>query len=153
MKRFYLLVLAILVCTCAWAQLNVKSKSSGPESIATAASSKAGLIFQEKYGYLMMIVSSNRYDKSGYFLLGKDLDSAVQTLSDLLDLYGSIGDDQVTVEPWPERTCLLYASDRPGWMVFKFSQHAGHCEVWKKDLEMFLAALKERQAVKVEVVE
>ena len=143
MKRLYLLALLLLVCTGAWAQLNVKSSSSGPEEIETALESKAKLAFLEGRGYLMLIVSSNRYDKGGYFLLGQEPDGAIQTLEDLIGLCDSLGDGNVTVEPWPGRTCLIY-SNREGWLVLKFSNHAGRCEVRKKDLEKFQRALEAR---------
>lgn len=145
MRRFVLLSLLLFTCVGAWGQLNVKSKSAGPEDIATALPSKAKLAHLEGRGYLMLLVSSNRFDKGGYFLLGEELDGAIRTLDDLLDLYGSLGDGNVTVEPWPGRTCLIRCSDRPGWLILKFSNHAGICEVLDEDLVKFRAALEARK--------
>ena len=105
--------------------------------------SKAKLAYLEGHGYLMLLISSNRYDKGGYFRLGDELPAAIQTLSDLLELYGSLGDGNVTVEPWPGRSCLIY-QNRPGWLVLKFDHHAGRCEVRDVDIEKFRKALEER---------
>ena len=143
MRRLYLVALLLLMCAGARAQLNVKSQSSGPEEISAALDSKAKLAYLEGHGYLMLLISSNRYDKGGYFRLGDELPAAIRTLSDLLELYGSLGDGSVTVESWPGRSCLIYQS-RPGWLVLKFDHHAGRCEVRDVDLEKFRKALEER---------
>ena len=143
MKRFFLLCLSLFMCAGAWAQLNVKSQSAGPEEIATALDSKAKLAYLEGRGYLMLVLSSNRYDKGGYFRLGDDVPSSIRTLSDLLDLYDSLGEGNVTVEPWPGRSCLIYLS-RPGWLALKFDYHAGRCEVRDADLVKFREALEAR---------
>ena len=143
MKRIYLLILALLVCTGAWAQLNVKSKTPAAEDIETAMESKTKLVHSESSGYLMLIISSNRYDKGGYFLLGEELDGAIKTLDDLLGLYDSLGDDTVTVEPYPNRSCSIRVI-RPDWLRLKFAHQAGYCELRKKDLEKFRAALEAR---------
>ena len=146
MKRIITAALALLLCCAgAHAQLNVKSASAGPVKIAAGTQSVGLLLYTQEAGYLMYLKSSNRYDKSGYFRLGKELDGAIQTLADLRELCDTIGANIVTVESWPGRSCTILASDRPGFLRLKFNRNAGDCELGAKDIDIYYDALVEKK--------
>lgn len=144
MKKVILALALMLVCAGAWAQLNVKSKSSSVEQIDLAVDSKAALGYQEKYGYILLFVSSNRYDGGAPFRLGDDLKGAIRTLDDLLGLYDTLGSDIITVEPWPRTSCTIKRMEQEDLLRLQFEKQAGHCDVWKKDLEKFRTVLEKR---------
>ena len=141
MKRICILALLLFTCACAWGQLNVKSKSAPVERLSTAISSRATLCQKAEYGIFMVVLSSNRFDKGAVFFLGEDRPSAVRTLSDLVGLCSLESDEVLTVEARPGHTCLIM----PGkdGLRLKFQEHAGNCELRKKDLEAFIEKLSE----------
>ena len=142
MKKAILMLLASFFTLFASAQIKVQGQSSSVK-ITSVSSSMGVLSFSDKYGYILSLVSSNKYDKAGNYILGETKESAIQTLKDLLELCGTIGDDILTVEVQPGRTCVISKSINAGWLSLKFDRHAGRCRLRDSDIAELIDAIEQ----------
>jgi hypothetical protein len=108
MKRMILLVIMMvfLFPYVGHAQLNITNKS---EKIERISSARTGFISLNKQGdiYYVGLHSSNQFDNPGIFYLGKDKESSLATLNDLLTLQETLKKGEYVVTVAPKKTKLI----------------------------------------------
>ncbi|MBR1576860.1 MAG: hypothetical protein IJ654_10510 [Bacteroidales bacterium] len=143
MKKIALAAIAAFVCVSAAAQLNVKNARKATETITAIRTGFVRLCAAEKFIYFTL-PSSNQFDGSQMFVLGKDKESALATLDDLIELVqqGEIG-SSIEASNGPE-TCMIRVDKQLGVRVlyFDFPGCAGYCNTSKGEMEKLRAALK-----------
>ena len=138
MKRILITLIALMsVCFSANAQLNVVKTQKQTEVVAKGTYG-AILALDEKYGYVLGIASTNRYDRVGMIMLGTTKQEAITTLRDLYELCSSIGKEVVTIVPYEGETCTIQAGDIKNSLRLKFDDHAGYCILMNKDLQKLI---------------
>jgi hypothetical protein len=143
MKKFVIAALAALVCVSAAAQLKVKASASAPKTIAVLRSGTVRVVASDE-GIYFTLPSTNRFDNEPSFFLGKDADSAVQTLADLVALIENGDPGSVTeAERWPGQSCTLLVDKQLGVKVLylDYSGLAGQASTSKGELEKMSAAI------------
>ena len=133
----------IMLCfaTPAKAQLNVTKKTTKAETITTA---RTGLIAlkQSENVYYASLLSTNKFDDSGIFFLGKDKESALATLKDLSELYDNLNDNErIEVKDISGNTVTI-TKGMTGNLILNFPQLAGICYWHKSEIKKFAKALE-----------
>lgn len=107
MKRFITILAALLAFgLAASAQLNVTHKGEKTEKIATARMGYVRL-YQSGEKFYMTLPSNNRFEKSEIFWLGESIDSAVQTLDDIVGLYDTLEDSMTVTDATGEEVIII----------------------------------------------
>lgn len=142
MKKMILAALAALVCVSAAAQLNVKKKQAAIETIATLRTGAVRLIARDSL-ICVSLPSDNQFDGPQVFYLGKGVDSAIETLDDLVQLVqeGEVG-SSVEVDQ-AGKTVTVRVGKQVGVRVlyFNFPMQAGSVSTSKGELEKMKSAL------------
>lgn len=89
MKKYILILIALLFSMPSFAQLNVQKENSKIEKIGTLRSSYAWLYCQDS-DYYLYIRTTNQFDDPTLFCLGETAESAVQTAQDMIDAIDTI---------------------------------------------------------------
>lgn len=143
MKKFILIIIALVAMTCnANAQLNVV-KTEKKTEIVSRGNNGALLLLDEKYGYVLAIVSSNRYDDFGMILIGDEIAGAIETLGDLKHLCDDIGDNIVTIEAYAGESCTIRKGLVRNSLRLDFKSNAGYSTLTNKDINIFINYLYE----------
>ena len=121
------------------------------DAIHTIARFRAGLnsLNEDEDVYYLALISTNRYDDSSIFYLGKGKDSAVQTLKDLLDLHKSMQrGDFATFTINVEKRKIKYSVSK--FDMFNFSIHdndiAGTIYLATSEIKNLIAKLTDEQS-------
>ena len=139
MKRFISIVAALLAFgLAASAQLKVTHEFEKTEKIATA---RLGFVRLEKSGdrVYMTLPSSNKFDDTELFWLGKTVHSAAQTLADIVDLFDTL-EEAVKVQDAFGKDVLI--SKMGGNLYFHFEIQAGQRFLSKAEAKKLLNALQ-----------
>lgn len=148
MKRFLIIIAMMLLSLGASAQI---SNVTTHDAIHTIARFRAGLnsLNEDEDVYYLALISTNRYDDSSIFYLGKGKDSAVQTLKDLLDLHKSMQrGDFATFTINVEKRKIKYSVSK--FDMFNFSIHdndiAGTIYLATSEIKNLIAKLTDEQS-------
>ena len=143
MKRIILLVtmMVFLFPYMGHAQLNITNKSDKIERISSA---RTGLISLNKQGdiYYVGLHSSNQFDNPGIFYLGKDKESSLATLNDLLTLQETLKKGECVDVKDISGKKISISQAMTGNLAFQFSDMAGICYLHKNEIKKFINALK-----------
>ena len=146
MKKILLTLAVVLMALPLSAQL----KTTGKNSFKTLGTVRMGvvLVTQGDAGIAMGVNTNNRFDNPGFFFLGGDKESALQTVKDLIDVLenGEEG-DMITVECAPGHKCDLIPKKQLGikTLFFYFDDCAGYQNMTRQELEK-ISSIREEKA-------
>lgn len=88
MKRLFTCVLLCAISTICFGQLTVKGTYDGSKTQScTLNINDCFLKYNPESGFFITSNTDNRYDKNAYFFVGKDKESALETINDLIYIF------------------------------------------------------------------
>ena len=153
MKKL-LILLAVLTAfpVAGTAQLNVKRQTEKITKIATARTGFFNLMRQGDVFYIST-TTTNKFDKSFILYLGEDIESAIATVGDLVELSGTMEKGTSIVIQNGRNECRISPGDL-GALYFNQSGYAGFASCSKAELQKFEKSLKAlRNAEKVKALQ
>lgn len=142
MKRF-ITILAALVAfgVAASAQLNVRHEFEKTENIASLRLGRLRLAKSGDRVY-MTLPSNNKFEETETFWLGDDVDSAVQTLEDIVGLFDTLEEGVTVTDASGEEVMILRDKSN---LFFSWKVQAGLRWLTRKEAEKLLNALQIHQ--------
>ncbi len=142
MKKFFTFICFLFVTICSFAQLNVVGEFNDNKKICTIRTSYSYL-YQTKDGYEFVSKTTNRYDNRFYLFLGEDIESAIQTSQDLIDLLDNEEFENAIITNKDEN-CTIGKVKMLGqpYYLLTDSKHAGSCNLTKGELKKIIDKLQ-----------
>ena len=120
MKKIALLVLTVILALPLSAQLRVKAKTD-LKQIGTIRMGVITVFQSSQAGFSMSLKTTNQYDDPGIFHLGKDKESAIATLDDMLGMLEEGPTGEALSVDTGFGTCLLKVDKQLGVTILNFS--------------------------------
>ena len=147
MKKVLLLVAFALIGLTANAQLNVTTQvDKAPERVATIRNVNSWL-FKGSSGYFISANTDNRFDKSLYFLLGEDAESAITTLYQMIDLIEKRVASTEVQQGDTKHTLMVMKVFGGYCLVIKQAGNAGTTNFTPKELQKTIKKIKEAEGI------
>lgn len=142
MKRALILTLFALfaVSMTMSAQLDVRHADLSGRTLAKVRYGICTLNESHDNLYYIVIPSNNEFDEAALFFLGKDHASALQTMTDLVDLYDTLERTMSVNDALMDKVDLRR---RGSIIYFKYEHDLGKRWITKKEANIFLKALQE----------
>lgn len=145
MKKFSVFICLLFVTICSFAQLNVIGEFKDQEKIATIRATYSYL-YKTSSGYEFVAKTDNRFDNLFYFFLGENVEDAIQTTTDLLNLVENKEFENAIVTN-KDRKCCIYKLNMLGasCLMFKCDSYAGTSNIGKNELKKIIKKLSSLQ--------
>lgn len=141
MKKLSVFICLLFVTICSFAQLNVMGEFKNKEKIATIRATYSYL-YQTSSGYEFVAKTDNMFDNLFYFFLGENVEEAIQTTTDLLNLVENKEFENAIVTNKDEQ-CRISKFNMLGrsCLWFKGDGYAGDSNISKNELKKIIKKL------------
>lgn len=141
MKKLSVFICLLFVTIYSFAQLNVMSEFKNKEKIATIRATYSYL-YQTSSGYEFVAKTDNMFDNLFYFFLGENVEDAIQTTTDLLNLVENEEFENAIVTN-KDKQCRISKFNMLGrsCLWFKGDGYAGDSNISKNELKKIIKKL------------
>lgn len=141
MKKLSVFICLLFVTICSFAQLNVMGEFKNNEKIATIRAA-CSYLYQTSSGYEFVAKTDNMFDNLFYFFLGENVEEAIQTTNDLLNLVEN-KDFENAIVTNKDKQCHIYKLNILGrsCLVFNDDDYAGDANISKSELKKIIKKL------------
>lgn len=149
MKRLIAILGCLVVSLTAFAQLNVQAEHAKLERLGSLRSTYAYLNARGTT-YFLSIRTTNQFDDGTRFVLGKNAESAIQTLKDLIDAANVMDVDAVleVMDADGEQAVLVKKKmiGKP-YLLIQMAGQAGSSNITPAELEKAIGLIKEHAQI------